>query len=270
MIHADNISVSYSGGITALYPISIRFHPGQFTVLLGPSGAGKSTLLRCFNYLCIPNNGDVYVAGLGKLNNGTLLRRHRRNTAMIFQQHQLITRQTALQNVLVGRIGYHSWLRGFLPMPKAEVLIALESLERVGLLHKAMIRVDKLSGGEQQRIGVARALAQKPGIILADEPIASLDPATADRVLILLHEISRLEGIAVVVSLHQVAMARKFADRIVGLAAGRVVFDGGPAELTDDAVNKIYNSGPPRDIAACDPWVPCSENTLSNLASIES
>ena len=189
---------------------------------------------------------------------------------MIFQQHQLIVRQTALQNVLVGRIGHHSWLRGLFPLPKTELLTALECLDRVGLLHKAMERVDNLSGGEQQRIGVARALAQKPRSILADEPVASLDPATAHRVLILLHDISRREGISVVVSLHQVDMARKFADRIVGLAGGKVVFDGGPAELTEDVVNKIYNGGNPRNIPMHDPCKAGGRDTLSDLATIES
>lgn len=189
---------------------------------------------------------------------------------MIFQQHQLIVRQTALQNVLVGRIGHHSWLRGLFPLPKTEVLTALECLDRVGLLKKAMERVDNLSGGEQQRIGVARALAQKPRIILADEPVASLDPATAHRVLTLLHEISRLEGISVVVSLHHVDMARTFADRIVGLAGGRVVFDGGPSELTEDVVNNIYSGGSLRNIRTYDPCAAGSKDTLSDLAAIES
>jgi len=270
MIHAHCIGVTYSGGITALHPTSIGFLPRQFTVLLGPSGAGKSTLLRCLNHLCKPNHGHVHVDGLGQLNSGALLRRHRINTAMIFQQHQLIVRQTALQNVLVGRIGHHSWLRSLFPLPKTEVLTALECLDRVGLLHKAMERVDNLSGGEQQRIGVARALAQKPGIILADEPVASLDPATAHRVLILLHEISRREGISVVVSLHQVDMARKFADRIVGLAGGRVVFDGSPAELTEDVVNKIYIGGIPRNIPIYAQYKATGEDPLSDLATIES
>jgi len=189
-----------------------------------------------------PNSGHVSVEGLGTLGEGRLLKMHRRHTAMVFQQHQLISRHTAFQNVLIGRLGYHTALRSLFPLPKSELMIASESLDRVGLLHKATERISNLSGGEQQRVGIARALAQKPRIVLADEPIASLDPASANRVLTLLHDICKEDGITAVVSLHQVEMARKFADRIVGLALGRVVFEGSPEELTNSMVDTIYNN----------------------------
>ena len=161
---------------------------------------------------------------------------------MIFQQHQLIVRQTALQNVLMGRLGYHSVLRSLFPLSKTEQELGLQSLKRVGLLDKALCRVDRLSGGQQQRVGIARVLVQQPKTILADEPVASLDPATADEVLSLIHSISQEGGISAVVSLHQVDLARKYADRIIGLAGGRIVFDGRPEELTEAKVDELYRN----------------------------
>ena len=161
---------------------------------------------------------------------------------MIFQQHQLIERQTALQNVLMGRLGYHSFFRTLFPLSKAEQELGLQCLKRVGLLDKALCRVDELSGGQQQRVGIARVLAQKPKTILADEPVASLDPATADKVLNLIHTICKEDGISAVVSLHQVDLAKKYGDRIIGLAGGRVVFDGQPDELSERQVEALYQN----------------------------
>jgi phosphonate transport system ATP-binding protein len=163
---------------------------------------------------------------------------------MIFQQHQLIRRHTALQNVLLGRIGYHTTLRSMFPLPRAEQHIALECLERVGLLEKATERVDRLSGGQLQRVGIARALAQQPRLMLADEPVASLDPATSRRVLSQLKHICLEDGITTVVSLHQVDLAREFADRIIAIAHGRVVYDGSPNELSDALLQDIYDQAP--------------------------
>ena len=242
MLQMNNVSVTYPGGTAAICSTSTTFQAGRFTVLLGPSGSGKSTLLRCLNFLVRPDSGHVSVEGMGILREDRQLKMHRRLTSMIFQQHQLIGRHTVFKNVLIGRLGYHSALRSLFPLPKSELLIALESLDRVGMLHKAMERVSNLSGGEQQRVGIARALAQKPQIVLADEPIASLDPASASRVLSLLHDICKEDGITAVVSLHQVEMARQFADHIVGLASGRVVFEGRPDELTNNIVEKIYSN----------------------------
>ncbi len=189
MIRLDNVRMTFPDGVTALHPTSISFSRGQFTVLLGVSGAGKSTLLRCLNLLNQPSAGRISVDGLGELHDRKLLHEHRRRTGMVFQQHQLIRRHSVLQNVLMGRLGYHTTLRSLFPLPKKEQLIAMESIERVGLIDKAMERVDNLSGGQQQRVGIARALAQKPRLLLADEPVASLDPATSHNVLSLLHTI---------------------------------------------------------------------------------
>jgi phosphonate transport system ATP-binding protein len=240
MIRLDGVGVRYPGG-TALHPTSVELMKGECTVLLGHSGAGKSTLLRCINMLTEPSSGTVSIAGIGPLHDRQTIEKHRRSTAMIFQQHQLIGRHTALQNVMVGRLGYHGTLRSLFPLSKEEQHLGLESLERVGLLHKAMERVDKLSGGEQQRVGVARMLVQKPRIILADEPVASLDPAIARRIMGLLREICKEEQLTAVVSLHQVEIAQNVADRIIGLKAGRIIFDGRPGELTESVVRAIYN-----------------------------
>lgn len=241
MISLSDVSMVYPNGFIGLHPLNITFNPGQFTVLIGTSGAGKSTFLRCLNFLNRPSTGTVEVKGLGPLSSKGSLRRHRRRTAMVFQQHQLIGRHSAFKNVLVGRLGYHHPLRGLAPLPKADQRLALECLERVGLLDKAFERADKLSGGQQQRVGIARALVQKPRVILADEPVASLDPATSDNILSLLHRICKEDGILAIVSLHQVELARRYADRVLALAGGRVVFDGPPKNLCPEKLEHIYN-----------------------------
>jgi phosphonate transport system ATP-binding protein len=161
---------------------------------------------------------------------------------MIFQQHHLIGRHTAFQNVLVGRLGYHAWWRTLWPLPRAEQSLALECLDRVGLLGRAVERAQNLSGGEQQRVGIARALAQQPRLLLADEPVASLDPATADRVLGLLNRICKEDGITCIVSLHQLDLAQAYAERVVALNRGRVVFDGPAAELSPRIIADIYGT----------------------------
>jgi len=240
MIRVDHLGMTYPGGVRALAPTNLEFHAGEFTVLLGPSGAGKSTLLRCLNLLIAPSSGTITSATLGELKGRRTIRRHRRSTAMVFQQHQLISRYTALDNVLMGRIGYQGVWRSLLPLPVRDKVFALACLERVGLIERALERVDRMSGGEQQRVGIARALAQKPKVVLADEPVASLDPATAQHVLSLLHRICKDENIAAIVSLHQVHFAKTFADRVIGLAQGRVVFDGPPGVLARTALERIY------------------------------
>lgn len=240
MIQMNNVHVTFPGGLTALHPTLLSLRQGEFTVLLGSSGAGKSTLLRSLNQLTPSTGGSITVEGLGNLEDRSRLHEHRKRTGMIFQQHQLIGRQTALANVMLGRIGYHNAWRSLFPLPLAERRIALESLERVGLLHKALERADKLSGGQQQRVGIARALAQQPRLMLADEPVASLDPATSHKILALLQRIGREDGITTVVSLHQVDLARTYADRVIGLAHGRVVFDGVPDGLTPVVLQALY------------------------------
>lgn len=241
-IQTESLSVTYSNGAVALAPVDLTIKPGSFTVLLGASGAGKSTLLRSLNGLVRPSQGRVLDCRGADIAEGRILRHHRRETGMIFQQHQLIGRVSVLGNVLMGRLGYHTALRTLLPFAAGEKRLALEALERVGLLDKALARADQLSGGQQQRVGIARALVQQPRLILADEPVASLDPATAERVLTLLHGICRADGLTAVVSLHQLDFARRFGERIIGLAAGRIVFDGPPDRLDDVTAARLYGA----------------------------
>lgn len=243
MISLNKISVEYQAGLVALQPTTLDFKKGKFTVLLGSSGAGKSSLLRCINALVRPTTGSIGVPEIGDpLASFSALRRHRRNTAMIFQQHQLIGRLSVLQNVLVGRLGFHSTLRSLLPLPRADKHFALECLDRVGLFDKALQRVDNLSGGQQQRVGIARGLVQRPKIMLADEPVASLDPASSHRVLSLLRRVCKEDGLTAVVSLHQLEFAKEYADRIVALAEGHVIFDGTPPQLDDEICHQIYSA----------------------------
>ena len=243
IIRLRGVAVVYANGVTALRPTDLDLADGQVTVLLGPSGAGKSTLLRSLNLLVRPTSGQVDSRDVGPLTTPTLIRRHRRGTAMIFQQHQLIGRLSAMHNVLISRLGRHSTLRTLIGFSQAERRLALECLDRVGLFEKALTRCDNLSGGQQQRVGIARALAQEPTMILADEPVASLDPAASQRVLTVLRTICKEDRIPVIVSLHQLEYAREFADRIVGLSQGEVVFDGPPAGLDQHTLSLIY--GPP-------------------------
>lgn len=243
IVQLENVGVTYPGGVTALHATNISLHSGEFTVLLGRSGAGKSTLLRTINYLVPPTTGRVVSREFGVLGQaGHSLRQHRRRTASIFQHHQLIDRHSALDNVLTGRLAFHGTFRSFFPLPRSDVELALDSLDRVGLADKRLSRVDQLSGGQKQRVGIARALAQQPATILADEPVASLDPATAETVLSLLRSVCKQDGIAAIVSLHQLEHARHFADRIIGLADASVVFDGTTADLSELHLARIYGA----------------------------
>jgi phosphonate transport system ATP-binding protein len=240
ILRLDKVSVTYRGGVKALRATSIAFGRGEFVVLLGRSGAGKSTLLRAINHLVPPTTGQVVSREFGVLGRRDLLRQHRRRTATIFQNHQLIERYSALDNVLTGRLAFHTTLRSLFALPRPEIEFALSCLDRVGLADKALTRVDELSGGQKQRVGIARALAQEPTMILADEPVASLDPATAEAVLSLLRSICKQDGITAIVSLHHLEFARTFADRIVGIANAGVVFDDAPTELDELNLARIY------------------------------
>lgn len=237
----DNLHKTYTNGTVALRGIDLQLHAGQFTVILGPSGSGKSTLLRMMNGLETPSSGNITVNGsvLATRN----LRQVRREVGMIFQHFNLIGRLNVMTNILTGRLAYRSWLGSVLYLfRQADLDIAHHALARVGLTDKAWVRADQLSGGQQQRIGIARALAQQPKVILADEPVASLDPVTSENVLGLLRDICRQDGIAVVANLHQVDYTRQFADRVVGLRAGKVVFDGAPSQLTPEILAAIYGT----------------------------
>ncbi|HEY7242567.1 MAG TPA: phosphonate ABC transporter ATP-binding protein [Xanthobacteraceae bacterium] len=231
------------GDLVALTDVSFHVERGEFIVILGPSGAGKSTLLRCINRLVLPSTGRIYVNG-NEMNDARRdLRRARREIGMVFQQFNLVPRLSVLMNVLSGRLSYRStWRSLFYSFTREDRAIALECLEMVALGHKAFQRADTLSGGEQQRVAIARALAQQPKIILADEPVASLDPKIARQVLQYLKDISKRLGLSVICNLHQIDFAREYAERIIGLSQGRLVFDGRPGELTSDILEKIYGS----------------------------
>jgi phosphonate transport system ATP-binding protein len=231
------------GNLVALTDVNFHVDRGEFVVILGPSGAGKSTLLRCINRLVLPTKGQVYVNGSEMTDARRELRRARREIGMVFQQFNLVMRLSVMMNVLSGRLSYRStWRSLFYSFTREDRVIALECLEMVALGHKAFQRADTLSGGEQQRVAIARALAQRPKIILADEPVASLDPKIARQVLHYLKDISKRLGISVICNLHQIDFAREYAERIVGLSQGRLVFDGLPDALTADLLEKIYGS----------------------------
>jgi phosphonate transport system ATP-binding protein len=238
MIKIEGLKKSYAGR-PVLQGIDLTVKAGEFLVVLGPSGAGKSTLLRCINGLAEPDAGRTLIDGA--VFDAKRSVRGTRPVAMIFQHHNLVKRLSVLKNVLVGRMAGLSSILSMLQLfPKRDVAIAMEALTRVELPHKANSRGDQLSGGEQQRVGIARALAQQPSVILCDEPVASLDPKTSRVVLGYLKAICKEEGIAVICNLHQVDYAVEFGERIVGLSGGKVIFDDTPDQLTAEIVHKIY------------------------------
>jgi len=237
----QGLSKTYKGGIKALDNVSIDVGEGEFLVILGPSGAGKSTLMRCLNRLVEPTGGKVIHEGEEITGPNKNLREIRHRFGMVFQQFNLVKRLSVLTNVLTGRLAYRStWRSLFYNFSQDDKRIAIECLARVNMDHKAFQRADTLSGGEQQRVAIARALAQQPQVILADEPVASLDPKIARQVLGYLKQVSHELGITVLCNLHQVDYAREFAERIVGMNRGAVVFHGSAAELTDEAIHRIY------------------------------
>lgn len=228
---------SYDGRINALDGISFDVQIGDFIILLGLSGSGKSTLLRCINRLVEPSAGEILFenTSVNSLNQ-TQLRRYRRKIAMVFQQFNLVKNLSVLTNVLTGRLGYHNVLA---PFSAKEIELAFHNLRRVGLQEFAHRQVKQLSGGQQQRVAIARALMQEPAIILADEPVASLDPATADSIMQYLGEINR-EGITVLCSLHFLGLARRYGNRVIALKDGHKVFEGLPTEIDNVRFKQIY------------------------------
>ena len=240
VLELEAVSKTYPGGVQALREVSFGVPQGQFLVILGPSGAGKSTLMRCVNRLVEPTSGSVVFDGQRITGRGNL-RAIRRQFGMVFQQFNLVKRLSVLTNVMTGRLGYRSvWRSLVYSFPEEDKRIAVECLARVNMEHKAFQRADTLSGGEQQRVAIARALAQHPKVILADEPVASLDPKIARQVLTYLRQVAKELGITVLCNLHQVDYAREFAERVVGMSKGAVVFDGPAAELTEDILHRIY------------------------------
>lgn len=244
MIEFKNVSKTYPNGFQALKNINLKIEKGEFVVIVGLSGAGKSTLLRSINRLNEITEGEILIDGKSITNaKGSSLRRIRRDIGMIFQSFNLVKRSTVLRNVLSGRVGYHSTLRTILGLfPKEDENLAFDALDRVNILDKAYTRADQLSGGQQQRVSIARALAQEAKIILADEPVASLDPLTTKQVMDDLKRINQELGITTIVNLHHVDLAREYATRIIGMRAGEIVYDGIATEAKEDTFSEIYGS----------------------------
>lgn len=242
MLRIEGLSKRYRTGDLALKTINLDVPDGQVMALIGPSGAGKSTLIRCINRLVEPTAGTVTlngveITGLG----GNQLRRARRKMGMIFQEYALVERLSVMENVLSGRLGYvgfwQSWFRRF---PQADIDEAFRLLTRVGLDHMADKRADELSGGQRQRVGICRALIQNPELLLVDEPTASLDPKTSRQIMRLIQELCEERRLAAIINIHDVMLAQQFAERIVGLRLGEIVYDGPPATITAEVLTEIY------------------------------
>lgn len=232
----------YKKGVPVLKGIDLDIHGEGITAIIGPSGTGKSTLIRCINRLIDPTAGQILFQGqdLAALS-GTSLREARRRIGMVFQEYNLVERLTVMENVLTGRLGYvsafNAWLRRF---PADDIQEAFTLLDAVGLGSFAHQRADGLSGGQRQRVGIARAIMQRPEILLADEPTSSLDPKTSVEIMEIMAAMAASRGIPVIVNIHNVALAKRFCQRMIGMNNGQVVFNGTPAELTDDNLKTIY------------------------------
>jgi len=238
----ENLTKVFPDGTVALRDVSFEVKDGEFLAVIGLSGSGKSTLLRCINRLIDPSQGRVEWDGMDvTAAQGKDLRRIRRQIGMIFQQFNLVRRSTVMTNVLSGRLGYAHPLLSLMHQFSAEDhRRARTALERVGIAEKAGNRADQLSGGQQQRVGIARALMQEPRIMLADEPVASLDPVLAHSILQYLELLNRQDGITVLCSLHFLDLVHRYASRVIGLKAGELVFDGLPSELTAERFKEVY------------------------------
>lgn len=242
MLRVEELRKRYRTGDEALKGVSFSVPAGQVVGLIGPSGAGKSTLIRCVNRLVEPTSGRVFlndleITGLAR----SELSRARRRIGMIFQEYALVERLTVMENVLSGRLGYVSFWRSFTRRyAQADIEKAFRLLERVGLTEQADKRADALSGGQRQRVGIARALEQDPELLLVDEPTASLDPKTSRQIMRLIREICAERTLPAVINMHDVLLAQSFVDRIIGLRAGEIVFDGEPSALDEENLTRIY------------------------------
>jgi phosphonate transport system ATP-binding protein len=242
MLRLEKLEKRYRTGDLALKGVDLEVPDGQIMALIGPSGAGKSTLIRCINRLVEPTGGKVSLSGLELTGLGAgQLRRARRRMGMIFQEYALVERLTVMENVLSGRLGYVGfWRSYFRKFPQSDVDEAFRLLGRVGLDHMVDKRADELSGGQRQRVGICRALAQDPELLLVDEPTASLDPKTSRQIMRLVCELCKERGLSAIINIHDVMLAQMFAERIVGLKLGEIVYDGPPDGLTADVLTEIY------------------------------
>lgn len=240
----EGLVKEYISGQPVLKNLHLAIGGQGMTAIIGPSGTGKSTFIRCINRLVEPTAGNILFHGqnLAKLR-GRALRRARRRIGMIFQEYNLVERLSVIENVLCGRLGYVScwraWLRRF---PSGDIARAFELLEAVGLTAFATQRADALSGGQRQRVGIARAIMQQPDLLLADEPTSSLDPRTSVEIMAIMAELARRNRIPVIVNIHNVPLARQFADRVIGMSQGRIIFDGRPDMLDEATLERIYGS----------------------------
>lgn len=246
MIEVREVRKVYPNGHEALKDISFSIPKGQMVAIIGRSGAGKSTLLRCLNGLLPVTSGRITINDVGVTEVSAKERMVlRRRVGFVYQEYNLVERSTAFRNVISGRLGQMSpWSSAFGLFPRQDREIALACLDRVQLLHKATQRADRLSGGEKQRVSLARALAQEPWVILADEPVASLDPELAHEVMGFLRKAATEEGIPVLINIHDVELAKEYTDRMIGIAEGQVEFDGTPAQLTPAIQRAIYRRDP--------------------------
>ncbi|MBE7720468.1 MAG: phosphonate ABC transporter ATP-binding protein [Lacrimispora celerecrescens] len=242
MIEFNQVDKKYPNGFHALKDINLKIEQGEFVAIIGLSGAGKSTLLRTINRMHDITGGTLTVNGTDVMQlKGKELRRFRRRIGMIFQSFNLVTRTLVINNVLMSKVPDLPFLKALLGIyPKEDKLGALEALDKVGILDKAFVRADQLSGGQQQRVALARTLAQNPQIILADEPVASLDPVTAKQVMGDFLRINKEMNITILLNIHHVDLALQYASRVVGVRAGQIVYDGPASEVTQDILNEIY------------------------------
>ena len=248
MIKFDKVNKVYPNGLHALKNVSLEINQGEFVAIIGLSGAGKSTLLRTINRMHDISEGSLIVNGQEIKNlKGKDLRTFRRKVGMVFQSFNLVTRTTVVNNVLTSRVPDMPLWKSIIGLySKEDKIIALEALDKVGILDKAYVRADQLSGGQQQRVALARTLAQKPEIILADEPVAALDPITATQVMDDFKKINKELNMSVLINIHHVDLALKYADRVIGIKAGEIVYDGAAKDVTNEVLKQIYG----RELAA--------------------
>ena len=243
MIEFKNVYKTYPNGFTALKNVNLNIEQGEFVAIIGLSGAGKSTILRCINRMHDIQQGTLTVDGVDVESlSGKALRRFRRKVGMIFQSFNLVSRSTVIKNVLTADVpDMPFWRVLFGIFTKEQKMRALESLDKVGILDKAYTRCDQLSGGQQQRVALARTLNQNPSIILADEPVASLDPVTARQVMSDFVRINKEYKITILLNIHHVDLALNYCDRVIGVRAGEIVFDGPASSITQEQLDEVYN-----------------------------